>query len=204
MDSYVYIKALHIIFVVTWFAALFYMPRLLIYHVEADAKPEPDKRILSEQLKLMQRRLWNAIAWPSMLLTWTFGLWMLVLNQIMVADGVQSSLLLQPWFILKLVFVFLLSLYHLKTHFIFKQQQRDELKWSSFRLRLWNEIATVFLFAIIFLVIPKPNSGWVWGILGLILFILAIFGAVAIYKANREKKETVGNEGNVGGDGKLS
>jgi putative membrane protein len=193
MNSYIYVKALHVIFVICWFAALFYFPRLLIYHVEAMAKPEPDRSILGEQLKLMQRRLWNAIAWPSMILTWVFGLWMLVLNQVL-SPQYQDNLLTKPWFILKLVFVFMLSLYHLKTHFIFKDQQKDELKWSSFRLRLWNEVATVFLFAIIFLVIPKPDSGWVWGILGLILFIVAIFGAVAIYKANREKKEEPGKE----------
>jgi putative membrane protein len=203
MESYIYIKALHVIFVVTWFAALFYMPRLLIYHVEAAEKPEPDKTILSTQLKLMQRRLWNAIAWPSMILTWLFGLWMVVLNQMLASDGVQDNLLLKPWFILKLVFVFMLSLYHLKTHFIFKKQQEDKLEWSSFRLRLWNEVATVFLFAIIFLVIPKPTSGWVWGILGIILFIVAIFGAVAIYKANREKKEDAQGDGNISGDENL-
>jgi len=201
MESYIYIKALHVIFVVCWFAALFYMPRLLIYHVEADSKPEPDRTILSDQLKIMQRRLWKAIAWPSMILTWFFGLWMVIQNQMLAADGVVDNLLLKPWFILKLVFVFLLSLYHLKTHFIFAQQQRNELKWSSLRLRLWNEVATIFLFAIIFLVIPKPTSGWVWGILGLILFILAILGAVAIYKANREKKVT-GDGDNVGENGK--
>jgi putative membrane protein len=120
---------------------------------------------------------------------------MVVQNQMLAADGVQDNLLLKPWFILKLVFVFLLSLYHLKTHFIFAKQQKDELQWTSFRLRLWNEIATVFLFAIVFLAVPKPTSGWVWAILGLILFIVAIFGAVAIYKANREKKgENTENE----------
>jgi putative membrane protein len=202
MESYIYIKALHVIFVVCWFAALFYMPRLLIYHVEADLKPEPDRTILSDQLKIMQRRLWKAIAWPSMILTWFFGLWMVIENQVMASDGVVDNLLLKPWFILKLVFVFLLSLYHLKTHFIFVQQQKDELKWSSLRLRLWNEIATIFLFAIIFLVIPKPTSGWVWGILGLILFILAILAAVAIYKANREK-EVTGDGGSVDENGKV-
>ena len=182
MEYYRYVMSMHIIFMVCWFAALFYMPRLLIYHVEATLKPEPDKRILSDQLKIMQRRLWNAISWPSMILTFIFGTWMLVLNW---------GLLIQPWFILKLVFVFLLSLYHLQTHFIFKKQQRDEIKWNSFTLRMWNEVATIFLFAIIFLVVPKPNSGWVWAALGLVLFILAIFSAVAIYKANREKKEEV-------------
>ena len=180
--NYLHIKALHIIFTVTWFAALFYMPRLLIYHVEASLKQEPDKSILSEQFKIMQRRLWNAIAWPSMAMTWGFGLWMLLLN---------LQLLSQPWFILKLVFVFLLSLYHLQTNNIFQQHQKNELKWSSFKLRLWNEVATVFLFAIIFLVVPKQNAGWVWAVLGLVLFIITIFSAVAIYKANREKKINV-------------
>ena len=180
--DYLYIKALHIIFTVTWFAALFYMPRLLIYHVEASLKQEPDKSILSEQFKIMQRRLWNAIAWPSMAMTWGFGLWMLLLN---------LQLLSQPWFILKLVFVFLLSLYHLQTNNIFQQHQKNELKWSSFKLRLWNEVATVFLFAIIFLVVPKQNAGWVWAMLGLVLFIITIFSAVAIYKATREKKINV-------------
>ena len=182
MNSYDYIKALHVIFMVTWFAALFYMPRLLIYHVEASLKQEPDKSILSEQFKIMQRRLWNAIAWPSMAMTWGFGLWMLLLN---------LQLLSQPWFILKLVFVFLLSLYHLQTNNIFQQHQKNELKWSSFKLRLWNEVATVFLFAIIFLVVPKQSAGWVWAMLGLVLFIITIFSAVAIYKANREKKINV-------------
>ena len=182
MESYEYIKALHVIFMVTWFAALFYMPRLLIYHVEASLKQEPDKSILSEQFKIMQRRLWNAIAWPSMAMTWGFGLWMLLLN---------LQLLSQPWFILKLVFVFLLSLYHLQTNNIFQQHQKNELKWSSFKLRLWNEVATVFLFTIIFLVVPKQNAGWVWAMLGLVLFIITIFSAVAIYKANREKKINV-------------
>ena len=179
MESYEYIKALHVIFMVTWFAALFYMPRLLIYHVEASLKQEPDKSILSEQFKIMQRRLWNAIAWPSMAMTWGFGLWMLLL---------KLQLLLLSWFILKLVFVFLLSLYHLQTNNIFQQHQKNELKWSSFKLRLWNEVATVFLFAIIFLVVPKQSAGWVWAMLGLVLFIITIFSAVAIYKANREKK----------------
>ena len=182
MNSYDYIKALHVIFMVTWFAALFYMPRLLIYHVEASLKQEPDKSILSEQFKIMQRRLWNAIAWPSMAMTWGFGLWMLLL---------KLQLLLMSWFILKLVFVFLLSLYHLQTNNIFQQHQKNELKWSSFKLRLWNEVATVFLFAIIFLVVPHQSTGWVWAMLGLVLFIITIFSAVAIYKANREKKINV-------------
>jgi protoporphyrinogen IX oxidase len=173
---------------VTWFAGLFYMPRLLIYHVEASLKQEPDKSILSDQFKIMQSRLWKAIAWPSMILTWAFGLWLIILNQNLAAKGVVDNLMLKPWFILKLIFVFLLSLYHIQTNFIFKKHQRNQFDWSSFRLRIWNEVATVFLFAIIFLVIPKPETGWIYGILGLVLFILFVYSAIIIYTGTRENK----------------
>jgi protoporphyrinogen IX oxidase len=180
MEYYVYLKALHIIFMVAWFAALFYMPRLLIYHVEAQDKDEPARSILSDQFKIMQRRLWNIIAWPAMTLTWFFGLWMLFLN---------LDLLTQAWFILKLICVFALSLFHLQTHFIARQQQNNTFKWSSFKLRLWNEAATILLFVIVFLVVPKQNSGWVWAVLGCILLGIAIYTAVILYKRNREKKD---------------
>ncbi|HEU4716378.1 MAG TPA: CopD family protein [Bacteroidia bacterium] len=180
MEYYRYIMALHVIFVVSWFAALFYMPRLLIYHAEADQKPEPDRGILSEQLKIMQKRLWGIIAWPALLLTWAMGLWMMYLN---------PSLLSQPWFILKLLFVSGLTLYHVQTHALYMKHQRDEIPWTSFKLRLWNEVATIFLFAIVFLVIPKQNTGWVWATLGLIGFAAAMFAAVSIYRKAREKKK---------------
>jgi putative membrane protein len=150
----------------------------------------------------MQKRLWNGIAWPSMVLTWFFGLWLITENQLMIINGIGvKNLFLQPWFILKLVFVFMLSLYHLQTHFIYRRQQKDEMKWTSFQLRIWNEVATLFLFSIIFLVIPKPESGWVWAALGLVLFAIAIFSAVVIYKANRQKKEGL-NENDKQGENK--
>ena len=70
MDAYYnYIKSLHLIFVITWFAGLFYMPRLFIYHIEAMEKGSPDREILAEQLKLIARRLWHIITWPSAVLT---------------------------------------------------------------------------------------------------------------------------------------
>lgn len=189
MEYYVYIKALHIIFIVAWFAALFYMPRLLIYHVEANLKEEPDRTILGEQFKIMQKRLWLAISWPAMTLTWIFGVWMLVINEQMAMDGLATSFLTQAWFILKMIFVCVLTLYQLQTHIIYKRQQNDVFPWTSFRLRIWNEVATVLLFAIVFLVVPKQNTGWIWATLGLIVFAIALFAAVAIYKASREKKD---------------
>ena len=66
--SYLYIKSLHLIFVITWFAGLFYIPRLFIYQIEAHQKPEPEKGILYKQLGLMAKRLWFIITWPSMVL----------------------------------------------------------------------------------------------------------------------------------------
>lgn len=188
MESYVYIKALHIIFMVSWFAALFYMPRLLIYHVEAGQREEPARTILSDQFKIMQKRLWMIIGWPAMILTWVFGLWMVVLNESAAVDGLRTSFMNQPWFLLKMIFVSVLTLYHLQTHFVYRRHQKDVLPWSSFRLRLWNEGATLLLFAIVFLVVPKQNTSWIWGTLILILVAIALVAGVAIYKANRDKK----------------
>ncbi len=167
-----YLKALHIIFVVTWFAGLFYIVRLFIYHTEANTKEEPQKSILQNQYKIMQKRLWYGITWPSMIITLILGGWMLWEN---------SSFLLQAYFILKLCFVGGLVLYHLQCHVIFKQLQNDIVKYSSFKLRLWNELATVLLVAIVFLIVLKSNTGLIWGMLGLVVFSVTLMFAVKIY-----------------------
>ena len=79
MEYYNYIKSLHLIFVVTWFAGLFYEPRLFIYHIEASKKSSPAKEILEKQLKIMSRRLWYIITWPSAILATIFAIWLLIL-----------------------------------------------------------------------------------------------------------------------------
>lgn len=165
---------------VAWFAALFYMPRLLIYHVEAQKKDIQERDILSAQFKIMQKRLWYFIGWPAMAITWVFGLW---------TSYYFAHDYLEAWFILKLVFVLALALYHFQTHMIFTRQQKDNFPWTSFKLRLWNEVATLLLFIIVFLVVLKQNSGWVYGTLGVILFGATLYAATAIYKRNREKTE---------------
>lgn len=175
-----YLKALHIIFVVTWFAGLFYIVRLFIYHTEADSKPQPEKTILQKQYKIMEKRLWYGITWPSMIMTLILGGWMLWEN---------PSFLLQAYFILKLCFVGGLVLYHIQCHVMFKQLQNDVAKHSSFKLRLWNELATLFLVAIVFLIVLKSNTGFIWGMLGLLVFALTLMFGVKIYKKSREKKE---------------
>lgn len=181
MESfYQYIKPLHIIFIVTWFAGLFYIVRLFIYHTEAETKPEPEKSILQTQYKLMEKRLWYGITWPSMILTLVFGGWLLWNN---------LGLLSMGFFILKLCFVGGLILYHIQCHVIFKQLKYDVIKYTSFKLRLWNELATVFLVAIVFLIELRSETNWIWGMVGLVIFAVTLMLAIRIYKKSREKKE---------------
>lgn len=172
-----YVKALHIIFVVTWFAGLFYAVRLFVYHSEAEKKESLERNILQNQYKLMEKRLWYGIAWPSLVLTYIFGTWLVLL---------KPGLLQEAFFLLKLCFVFGLTLYHLQCHAMYSQFQKNIVKYSSFRLRLWNEVATIFLVAIVFLIVLKKNTGLVWGMLGLILFIVALYFGVLLYRKNRE------------------
>lgn len=178
--DYLYIKALHVIFVVCWFAGLFYIVRLFIYTKEAYEKEEPAKSILTAQLTLMQKKLWYIITWPSFIGTFIFGTWMLVLN---------PAILTFPWMWLKLIFVGLLALYHLQCHAYFKQQKAGVFKTSSFKLRLFNELATVFLVAIVFLIIVRSTGGLVWGMLGLFIFAALLMGGVYIYKKQRKAME---------------
>lgn len=183
--DYAYIKSLHIVFVVCWFAALFYMVRLFIYTAEAQKKDEVAKPILTQQLLLMQRKLWYIIGWPAMAGTFVFGLWMLVEN---------PNLLSLAWMWLKLILVVLLAFYHVICQRIYKQQSAGVFKLSSFRLRLFNELATVFLVAIVFLVIVKSTSGLLWGILGLVAFAGVLMLCVMLYKKARAKELQEKNE----------
>ncbi|WP_378180424.1 CopD family protein [Aquimarina sp. SS2-1] len=177
-EYYNYIKALHLIFVITWFAGLFYIPRLFIYQIEAFQKPSPDKEILGDQLKLMAKRLWFIITWPSAVLATLFAVWLLILRPGILHNG---------WMHVKLGFVLLLFIYHLKSHQIFKQLQVGIIKWTSNQMRLWNEGATIILFAVIFLVIVRDAVNWIYGVIGILsLAILLMFG-IKFYKRVRDK-----------------
>ncbi len=179
MEYYNYIKSLHLIFVITWFAGLFYIPRLFVYQIEAFHKPSPDKEILGQQLKIMAKRLWYIITWPSAILAILFAIWLIVLI---------PSWLEQSWMQVKLGFVILLIAYHIKTHFYFKQLQNDMVKKTSNFMRLWNEGATFILFAVVFLVILKNAFNWVFGVIGILVLGLLIMLGYKMYKRIREKK----------------
>lgn len=179
MEYYNYIKSLHLIFVITWFAGLFYIPRLFVYQIEASQKPSPDKEILGKQLKLMAKRLWTIITWPSAILAIIFAVWLLIL---------QPSWLQQSWMHVKLTFVVFLIIYHLKTHQFYNQLQCDEVTKTSNFMRLWNEGATFILFAIVFLVILKNAINWMFGVVGIIVLGVLLMLGFKIYKNIREKK----------------
>lgn len=180
--EYNYIKALHLIFVITWFAGLFYIVRLFVYHAEAKQKPQPDQDILTKQYQLMQYRLWYIITWPSAVLASIFAYWMLFFTE----SG--KFWLIQPWMHVKLAFVLLLYIYHGKCHQIFKQLQKNEVKHSSNFFRIWNEGATLILFAIVFLVILKNALNWIYGVIGIFVFSILIMLGFKLYKRIREKK----------------
>lgn len=173
------LKALHIIFVITWFAGLFYIVRLFIYHAEAELKTESEKKILQTQYKLMSKRLWLIITWPSAIVTSLFAFWMLYQNPLYLE---------MPWMQVKLGFVVLLYIYHLICHKIYTQLQNDIVKYSSKQLRIWNEVATILLFSIVFLVVLKNAVNWIYGVVGIILFSILLMLGVKLYKKLRSKK----------------
>ncbi|MFC4871542.1 CopD family protein [Negadavirga shengliensis] len=176
--AFEYVKALHIIFIVTWFAGLFYIVRLFIYQTEALDRPANESKILKPQLDLMAYRLWYIITWPSAILTLIFGIWTL---------SHRMAFLQLPFMHAKLFFVVLLYGYHIKCHFIFKALQNGVAKWSSTRLRIWNEASTLLLFAIVFLIVAKNLLSMVWGILGLVgLGVLLMLG-IKLYKNIRKR-----------------
>lgn len=176
--AYLYLKALHIIFVVTWFSGLFYIVRIFIYHVEALQKSSTERSVLVPQYQLMAKRLWYAITWPSAVLTVVLGSSLLYYY----IDNMPS------WLWIKLGFVIGLFLYHLACHKIFLELQHGKVRYTGQQLRIWNEVATIFLFSIVFLVILKSALNMVWGLLGLLGLMALLMVAIYIYKRLRQDK----------------
>ena len=174
---YNYIKALHIIFIVTWFSGMFYIVRLFIYNTEANEKNSVEKEILQRQFSIMIKRLWLGITWPSAILTIIFGGWMAYL---------YGSI--PQWLWIKIGFVAGLYAYHFTLHKIYSDEMKGIFKYTSNQLRIWNELATIFLIAIVMIVSVKNSLSWIWGTADLILFALLLMGAIRIYKMVRKKQ----------------
>ncbi|MBK9456908.1 MAG: CopD family protein [Chitinophagales bacterium] len=177
MAYYSYFVAAHIIFIVTWFAALFYIVRLYIYHTEALQRNEPDKSILATQFIIMERRLMSIIGTPSMILVVITGSSLLYFNQQFLQEG---------WMHMKLFFIVCIIAYHFSCLRIQKRLSKQTSKLSSQQLRLFNELATIFLVAIVFLIELKNTANMLYGLLGLLLLAVIMMIAVKIYKRKRE------------------
>ncbi len=174
---YLYIKALHIIFIVTWFSGMFYIVRLYIYNTEASEKSGPEREILLTQFSIMIRRLWLGITWPSALLTLILGPWMWII--------LGST---PDWLAVKLIFVILLYGYHFSLHILYKEQQKGLFRFSSQKLRIWNEAATLLLFAIVFLASVKQALSWIFGLSGIVSLGFVLVLGIRIYKKIRSNK----------------
>lgn len=171
------VKALHIIFVVSWFAGLFYIVRLFIYHTEAQQKSEIEKEILSTQFIEMEKKLWWIITTPAMVLTIVFGTWMILLN---------PSYLKMPWMHVKLGFVALLLVYHFVCQKIMIDLKNQKFNWKSNGLRMWNELATLALVAIVFIVVLKNELTWWKGTVGFFAVAIGLMMLIKLYKKIRQ------------------
>jgi len=176
---YLYLKAIHVIFVVSWMAGLFYVVRLFIYHTEARERPEAEQKILFPQFEMMERKLYQIITTPAMVLTLLAGIAMVYLN---------PDLLKESWLQVKLGFVVGLIIYHFICQHLMQQMRQGIFKFTSTQLRIWNEVATILLFAIVFLAVLKNAVSWIYGVIGLLVFSMIIMSAVKIYKYYRLKK----------------
>ena len=144
MNTYLLFKSLHLIAVISWMAGLLYLPRIFVYHSQNNAQP-----IISEVFKVMEKKLFYYIMTPAMILSWIFGL--------ILIHEIGFDKLGQKWMILKLIFVVLLTLYHLYLGKILSQFKLDSNKHSHKFYILINEIPTILLILIINVVIFKPN-----------------------------------------------
>ena len=172
---YLYLKVFHIIGVVVWFAGLFYLGRLFVYHREADDRSEPERTTLKYQFSIMERRLYYGIAWPGLCISVVFGIVLIIVS------GFPG------WLLLKLAFVAVLLVYHLWCGHLRKVLLKGNCSWNGIKFRLFNEIPTLLLFIIVFIVVFKSAVSWNALLFILALLILIIGGAV--YLMGRRKKK---------------
>ena len=176
--TYDVLKALHIIFVVTWFAGLFYLFRLFIYHREAMDKAAEERAVLVPQFRIMERRLWAAITLPSGVLATAFGFALIWLN---------PAWLQMPFMWVKLAFVGALWAYMALGHRILSECKAGAPNASSMRLRFLNELPTVILIAVVFLIVLKDAVGWIWGVLGILGLAILLTVAIKRYQKVRQR-----------------
>lgn len=183
--NYLWFKAFHIIGVVVWFAGLFYLVRLFVYHVEANEQPEPARSILQQQYQVMEKRLYNLITTPGMVLTVAMAIALLV---------VSPDLLKEPWLHVKLAFVVANIGYHHYCARLMKKMAADTFPLNSQQMRWLNEVPTVLLVIIVLLAVFKnslPTDITAWGILALIVAMAAIIQLYARKRRLDKEREAI-------------
>lgn len=179
--AYSWFKAFHLIGVVVWFAGLFYLVRLFVYHAEASIEPEPAQTILKNQYQIMEKRLYHIITTPGMVVTVAMAIGLLITEPEVLKDG---------WLHIKLAFVAALIIYHFYCGRIMRQLAAGECNWSGQHFRALNEAPTVLLVAIVLLAVFKnnlPTDVTAWGILAMIVLMAA---SIQLYaKKRRQDKE---------------
>ena len=179
MDFRLYMlsKALHIVGFVSWFAGLFYLVRLFIYHVESGGRAAPERTILHEQFTLMERRLWKVITVPAMVITMIFGSWVAYMRL-----APQPSIFAEPWLLVKIGLVLVLLAYHQICGKILRQLASGHCRWTAPQLRQWNEVATLLLVAIVMIAVFKNLFSALWGTLALVALGVVLGVAVRIMR----------------------
>lgn len=166
-EAYLWFKTLHIVGVVVWFAGLFYLVRLFIYHVEAEELAPELRTPFQTQYALMERRLANIITTPGMVVAVSMAVGLLV---------VQPSWLHQGWMHAKLAFVAALLIYHAFCYRLMGQLQRGDCRWTGRQLRALNELPTLLLVIVVMLVVFKtqfPTGAATWFVVALVVFMAA-------------------------------
>ena len=182
-DSYLWFKTFHIIGVVVWFAGLFYLVRLFIYHVEAAEQEQPVRAAFEKQYGLMERRLTNIITTPGMAVALVCAVGLLVVN---------PSWLQQSWMHAKLLFVAFLLGYHWLCYRLMGQLERGECAWSGRQLRALNELPTLLLVIVVLLVVFKqqfPTGAATWLTVGLVVFMAGSIQFYARWRRLRAERE---------------
>lgn len=174
--AYFWFKAFHIVGIVCWFAGMFYLPRLFVYHAEAYEQPEPARSILTNQYQVMEKRLYSIIMTPAMLLTIAMAIGLVT---------TEPDVMKQPWMHIKLGFVLLLVGYHHYCKRIMKKLAANECKMTGQQFRWFNEIPTVFFVIVVMLAVFKnslPMDLTTWLIAAMVIGMAA---AIQLYARKR-------------------
>jgi putative membrane protein len=188
-EAYLWFKTLHIVGVVVWFAGLFYLVRLFIYHVEAEALEEPVRSAFRQQYAVMERRLANIITTPGMVVAVAMAVGLLLVQPIWLKQG---------WMHAKLAFVAALLAYHAFCYRLMGQVQRGECRWSGRQLRALNELPTLLLVLVVMLVVFKnqfPTGAATWFLVALVVAMAGSIQFYARWRRLRAEREAAASAG---------